>query len=345
MFLKFKIYLIALIALSSKPSFADPIQIEARIANGNWKAKNSIESVKGLEVSLRVKPVKGATIRWYEIIPDISVRYNNAVWPWLPNAYKWKGFDEIKYDRLHLGHFDGKWQIDLHSKCTDDQEGISSKSDSIFSYLKRRFIPSSTLKSSFRNSKLGSFWYQAEVTHNNHILMTPGIGHKDKRGLSPNVFRVSIKKDDDLLGDLTSFFNVPAVFGSTPYQVRNYIGIDCADVLMAAYCKSKRWTIKKDYNVAMLTTKFKTVLKTNIQDGQPASEIQWESDVREGDFIAVKYSSSKQYQHIGALYNDKNGNGLLDKEDLVLHAGPDPLHWSELRTGKFDGTVLILRPD
>jgi hypothetical protein len=52
-----------------------------------------------------------------------------------------------------------------------------------------------------------------------------------------------------------------------------------------------------------------------------------------------------QYQHIGVLYSDKNNNGLLDADDLVIHAGPDPLHFSNLGSGEFNGTIVILRPN
>jgi len=173
--------------------------------------------------------------------------------------------------------------------------------------------------------------------------MTPGIETKDKRGLSPKVFRVSVKKNSGLLGNLTSYFNVPAVFGSTPYQVRNYIGIDCADVLMAAYCKSKKLPIDKDYNVSALTSEFPIIVRSSIRDGNPVSNVRWKKNIREGDFIAVKYFGGSQYQHIGALYKDQNRNGFLDREDLVLHAGPDPLHFSNLKSGAFDGTIVILR--
>jgi len=338
-------FIISAIVLASTCSFAEAPKIESRIANGEWETNNAIDVLRGESVSLRVKPRNGSSIQWFEIIPDISIRYNNAVWPWLPDAYKWKGFDEIKYDRNHLKQFEGKWQIDLpFDEDINNKEIISLKSDSVFSYLKRRILPLSSARSSFRNRRLGSFWYQAEIIYESHSVATSGIDSKDKRGLSPNVFRVSIKQGDDLIGKLTSYFNVPAVFGSTPYQVRNYIGIDCADVLMAAYCKSKNLPINKDFNVAMLTAKFKTILKARIKNGRPTSVIHWEKDVRAGDFIAVKYSGGKQYQHIGALYCDQNKNGFLDEKDLVLHAGPDPLHWSELRAGKFDGTVLIIRP-
>ena len=33
-----------------------------------------------------------------------------------------------------------------------------------------------------------------------------------------------------------------------------------------------------------------------------------------------------------------------DADDLVLHAGPAPLHYSSLASGVFDGDVVILRP-
>jgi hypothetical protein len=63
-----------------------------------------------------------------------------------------------------------------------------------------------------------------------------------------------------------------------------------------------------------------------------------------GDFIAVNYDDSKRYHHIGALYSDHNGNGLLDADDIVLHAGPAPLHFTALSSGAFDGDVVILKP-
>lgn len=341
--LKLSQTLVVIILLILGNSVAMAIVIESKIANGPWKSKRNIEPLVGQVVFLRVKPIEGADIQWFIIQPDINIRYNNAVWPWLPGAYEWKGFDEIKYNRVPLDTFKGKWQIQIFPK-NGEQNTFSTRSDSIVSYLKRRVFDDSK-NSSFRVDNIGSFWFQAEVTKDGRTLNTPGIESKDKRGLSPKVFRISVKQGNDLIGNLTSYFNVPAVFGSTPYQVKNHIGIDCADVLMAAYSKSKNQPIAKDYNVAMLTRKFKTIAKTQISNGEPLSEIRWQKDIQSGDFIAVRYSGSKQYQHIGALYQDKNDNGLLDSEDTVIHAGPDPLHFSKIGAGVFDGKVLILRPE
>lgn len=336
-------YFLPIFLLSN--SSAEPLCVESRIAGGEWKSPRAIEPLHGNAVYLRIRKMDGASIRWFQIKPDINIRYNNAVWPWLPNAYKWKGYDQIKYERIHLSELHGKWEFQLlpDKRCTSDSINQETKGDSLFSYIWRRIFGRFS-KPSFFNKCLGSFWFQAEVTKGADVYKTPGIESNNERGLSPKVFRVSIKKSDDLLGNLMSYFNVPAVFGSTPYQVRNHIGIDCADVLMAAYSKTKSIPIKKDYNVVMLTSKFRNVVKSSIDDGKPASTIRWRKDIRAGDFIAVKRPGGKIYQHIGALYSDQNDNAVLDREDLILHAGPDPLHFSRLKSGVFDGPVVILRP-
>ena len=84
------------------------------------------------------------------------------------------------------------------------------------------------------------------------------------KGLPPQVFRVSVRKYGGFLGYLTSFFNVPGVFGSIPYQSNNYIGSDCCDVLTAAYGKWKGKVITKDYNVDMLVSRLPKRATANI---------------------------------------------------------------------------------
>ena len=80
------------------------------------------------------------------------------------------------------------------------------------------------------------------------------------------------------------------------------------------------------------------------QCGVPAGTIRWGSDVKPGDFIAVRYANARQYQHIGALGADLNKDGALDAGDLVIHAGPAALQVSPLNGGNFDGHVTIIRP-
>ncbi|HEX5751320.1 MAG TPA: hypothetical protein VFZ09_34165 [Archangium sp.] len=57
----------------------------------------------------------------------------------------------------------------------------------------------------------------------------------------------------------------------------------------------------------------------------------------------MRYPGARQFQHVGAFYSDGNANGLLDADDLALHAGPEALHLSRLGEGAFDGEVAILR--
>lgn len=327
---------------------ANRLKIESKIGNGKWEKDNQVEVLQAQHVFLKINRIENSSIKWFQIVPQLDVQYNNAEWPWSRNAYKWRGYADIKYSRIHLSQFDGKWEIEPIQK--NENYSSSSVNPSLQSKIAKFFarlmnmVGESKTQNSFQHRDVGSFWYQAEVVANKNTYKSPGIESNTEKGLSPEVLRVSVRQGNDFIGYLTSYFNVPGVFGSTPYQVRNYIGVDCADVLMAAYSKWKNTPVINDYNVAMLTDKFQTQIKTTITHGQPGGNIYWGKNVRAGDLIAVKYQGSSQYQHIGALYQDKNGNGLLDSEDIVIHAGPDPLHFSDLGSEGFDGVVVILRP-
>jgi hypothetical protein len=191
---------------------------------------------------------------------------------------------------------------------------------------------------------VGSFWYQVEVRTEGGVGRSPGIEDGDGRGLSPEVFRVSVRAGAGYLGWLASFYNVPAVFGSTPYQSRNYIGVDCADVIMVALSRWRDEALTRDWNVQMLTRALPQVLDFGLTRGVPSRPVAWGGDVRPGDLIAVKYPGARMFQHVGALWKDANGDGKLDRDDLVIHAGPQPLHISQLGAGPFDGKVVVLRP-
>jgi hypothetical protein len=191
---------------------------------------------------------------------------------------------------------------------------------------------------------MGSFWYQAVVRQGGKIYRSYGIEDRDKRGLAPKVFRISVRGSEGYIGYLTSFFNVPGLFGSIPYQSHNYIGVDCADVLVAAYCKWKHLSLRKNHCVASLVGGLPKAAELDIKDGKPGKRVRWGKQIKAGCLIAVRYDGARSYQHIGALTGDTNRNGILDRDDMVLHCGPYPLHYSRLSEGKFDGHALILKP-
>lgn len=318
------------------------VVIQSRIDNGAWKKATAIYPLKGQTITLKVAKVSGATVRWYQIIPDISQMYKNANFPWDKNPYKWVGFGKIDYERKELTHFRNQWQIKPFEK-TD-----LSKNKAVGYFTNLFPSPKSTSKmissnSPFYQENVGSFWFQVEIEKRGKIRKSPGIEQSNNQGLSKKVFRVSIRDGKGYLGYVTSFFNVPAIFGSTTYQSNYYIGVDCADLMVAAYSKSKGKRMRKNYNVAMLVNKLKKRTQFELVNGTPNQDIKWGKDVYPGDLIAVKYQGARQYQHIGALYDDVNNNGLLDQNDLVIHAGPYPLQYSYLRSGVFDGHVVILK--
>jgi hypothetical protein len=139
------------------------------------------------------------------------------------------------------------------------------------------------------------------------------------------------------------FFNVPGLFGCTADQSYHYIGIDCADVLVAAHRRWRGLGQGDDINVAWLVDHWRKIASCQIVEGVPKMTLRWETEIRPGDAIAVRYTPGKSFMHIGALHEDANHNGLLDAADEILHAGPQALHVSKLREKGFDGEVVILR--
>ncbi|MHC4105749.1 MAG: hypothetical protein ACYSR9_12475 [Planctomycetota bacterium] len=331
-------------AVPERDIFADCVKynrptilIQSSIDSGPWIKDTSIYPLKGRKIVLKVDRVPEVKIRWYQIVPDISKIYKNANFPWEKDPYKWIGLAKIDYHRKELTKFRDIWQINPFDDENDSE--IRGKESSSYHSSQDK-----AANSRFYHKDVGSFWFQAEIAQEGKIYRSPGIEDSDERGLSPKVFRVSIRDGNGYIGYLTSFFNVPGLFGSITYQSSNYIGTDCADVLMAAYGKWKNKPITKNYNVAMLVSQWRHVEEFDILQGTPDKQLKWGRNINPGDFIAVRYSGSKQYQHIGALFEDANKDGLLDGGDIAIHAGPVPLHCSYIREGNFDGHVVILRP-
>jgi len=312
--------------------------IEARVDDGPWTNSASIYPLKGQKVALRVKRTADSKLRWFSLWPDNSTVYKNANFPWDAEPYKWIGLAKIRYKRQELVSLRDRWEI----YPLEEPAASSLLEATHFSgHLPTGIVGGSQA----RVQPFGSFWFQAEVERAGTFARSYGFEDNDNRGLLPGVFRVSVRDGDGYLGFLTSFFNVPGLFGSTPYQSLNYIGVGCADVLVAAYCAWKNVRIKEDHCVASLVGRLPKVAQFALQHGVPQQEIRWGKHVVPGYLIAVKYPGQKGYQHTGALVEDTNRNGLLDDEDLVLHAGPQPLHYVFLKEGKFDGQVVVLKPD
>lgn len=299
------------------------LTIHHQVDEGLFESKNNVYLIPEQTLKLKVNLSNAKHIKWYQIIPDTSQFYKNANHPWEPNAYQWTGYGKITYNRVEIKPFQNQNEVVLTQEILESNRPQGNH---------------------YYNSKLGSFWFEVVATlEDGTELRTKGIKDVSRKGLSPKVFRVSYMLDSSYLGYLTTFFNVPGIFGSMPYQSRNYIGVDCADVLVATSKVMNKQKNEKNYNVMMLVDMFKTKVKLNIDKGEPNQQLRWGKEFEQGDFIAVKYTPKGRYAHIGMLYGDENNNGILDKEDSVINAGPNALHLTPLRKGAFDGTVVILK--
>lgn len=271
----------------------------------------------------------GDEIRWWQLIPDTRQYYKNANHPWEPNAYQWVGFAKIPCLRRELTTFRGKAEAVVWPKSGD---------------------PTATLHplacpeaGEFYHTDCGSFWFVVEIRRAGMILRSAGLEEAGEKGMSPRVFRLSVRKTAGFLGVLSSYCNVPGLFGCVPWQSYHYVGVDCADVLMAAASRRKGTELKRDWNVEMIVGEWPHAAEVDLSGGVLSAKLKWGTDIKPGYLLAVRYSGAKTYQHIGTLAADANENGVLDAPDTVLHAGPQALQYSELGSGSFNGHLVIMR--
>jgi hypothetical protein len=320
--------------ISTRNSYSSSLVISAKIDDGPWSKKQALYPLKGQSVKLRIPTKSYDKIRWYLIFADLTKYYKNANHPWEPNAYAWTGFEKITYYRMELTRFANETEIAPFFG--------PPLFEPVRALLAKHGRPEWAL--AYYHDDVGTFWFQVEAEKGYKKYRSPGMEDANNRGLTKKVMRVSVRQEAGYLGYLSSLYNVPGVFGSTLSQSLNYVGADCADILMTARAKWKKLPLRNNFNVSMLVDRFRHLSTVTLKGGMPDKEIKWGTTIRPGDFIAVRYSpSGKKFHHIGALYRDGNGNGVLDGEDIVMHAGPDPLHLSALNEGVFDGHVVLLR--
>src|SRR5262249_12697008 len=139
---------------------------------------------------------------------------------------------------------------------------------------------------------------------------------------------------------LTSFFNVPYLFGSAGKgaraQAERYLGADCADILVAAIRRAGR----RDLEYTSVG---------NLVDSLPRVPT---SQARPGDLLALDYLDfeglPRAWDHILVLVEDRGPggvpDGVLGPEDLVADSGgSDGLKISTLAdSGRV--RIAVLRP-
>jgi hypothetical protein len=245
--------------------------------------------------------------------PNASVPvYANAV-VLGPDHGKWIGFDRIEYFESAL-----------------DGDGTTR--------VVREALASAATARAEPWLGLGVMHLAATVHLADTAVATAGAEDAPDGTLAARVFRYSFRAGDDFLGWLTSYFNVPYLFGSAGKgaraQAERYVGADCADVLVAAL---RRIGCKLEYTSV-----------ADLVDALPRVS----GPVRAGDLYALDYVGyaelPRSWDHIVALVEDRGPDGKPDgkpgPEDLVIDSGnADGLKIAPL-ADQGDVRIAVLRP-
>ena len=180
--------------------------------------------------------------------------------------------------------------------------------------------------------------YKVEVRRGTEVWASAGAEKVGKRGILSAVMRVSFRESDDFVGFLTTYFNVPNVFGSAGpgllHQTEQYQGADCADVIVGG---ARRAGARLPYTSASGLRKYapavtgrllldKTGLyRLNGKARGPRARLRWGRDVRRGDLMLIDYvgftDSPRTWDHIAVVSKDRGVKGWFDPSDRVIHMG------------------------
>ncbi|MDD5688134.1 MAG: hypothetical protein PHE88_09930 [Elusimicrobia bacterium] len=297
-------------------------------------------------------------IQWYKVepymihnklgsndpeIPQFDY-YANAHLPFCSKNRGWIGYDTIEYKETELVKFKNQWQINVDAHPTAKEYDI--------------------------NDGMGVMRYKVSIkyfdeTNKEKIISTPGKESTNYYGIKPDVHKIFFRYDNSYLGWMSSYFNVPGVFGSTEIQVKEYTGIDCADLVVASYNKSTDKNIPLT-NVSGLTGLLKKVVGNiylfpdgNLYDSTGENKkpvkIDFGGKIKPGDVIFFDYPEGDNmygyWDHVGVIYKDSGENGIpdniLNNYDLIMHAGFAEPHLSLLNDQGFVADnptkVMIMR--
>jgi hypothetical protein len=273
----------------------------------------------------------GTTVRWVRVEPLLEHRvarpgraergYTNAEL-YGPYHGAWRGYDRLEYTQGDLREAPGIALGGLTVTVSAAHPATVGRDT---------------------HGGAGSAWFAAEVTlPDGAVLRTPDGRSRDRLGLSAQVQRVSFRASDDYLGWLSTYFQVPYVFGSNGsygvnHQTDRYVGADCADVLVGALrARGLRVGYTSVSGIGSLADPITDVLVLGndgvVRDAQGREvALHWGRELRPGDLLAMDFtrdptrSLPRAWDHIGALLGDANDNERLDAEDLLRNAAQEGL--------------------
>lgn len=319
-------------------TLGDPLRLQLVIKTKDSPRGQMLESLPGHD----------AKIRWYKVEPlmyHVDGRGHDPANPdflWYANAGAPGGRtdrkplppDTITYRKNLWKSGVNLWSIEADARPTDKEYD--------------------------RNNGLGTMHFAAELELDGKIYATPALtATKPNTPYPPRLAQLTVQRDKSYLGAVTSFFNVPGVFGSYERQVELRWGVDCADLVVGArrsytgksipftnvtglrYEFVRRGYLELVAEDLWLNVEGRIFKGYSRQSGQLTGEMA--PLVRGGDVIVFNYSpdaTRRSWDHTGVL--DRPGGEpprALSGKDLIIHAGPAEAQVDPLASEKFVSPV------
>lgn len=350
---RFRVECTLALTLAAFTSLAQPRARLVADLGGLPQPGRSVQTRTGIAVTLRAELIgprgephavpPNATVRFFSIESTLhhvafappnpgNPAFSNAVL-FGPHHGRWLGYDSLEYTQREVSQRPGTEVFADHIVVRDAR-------------------PSDPRRDTHGDA--GSAWFSAEITlPDGSVVRTPDASSLDRLGLSADVMRVSFRESDSFVGWLSTYFNVPDVFGSNGtdganHQTDRYVGADCADVLVralrAAGARGVQYTSVA--GIGTYATPISTAFRVDPAAGvttlaRSPRTLRWETDVRVGDLLAIDYADDprnelpRAWDHIGVLVEDRGpdgrADGVLGPDDVLRHMGVVGLSDAPLR--------------
>jgi hypothetical protein len=191
---------------------------------------------------------------------------------------------------------------------------------------------------------VGTMRYQVIVAQGDRAIASPGPEARRGRGsggLSDAVMRVSIRRDDTYLGYLTELFGQPYVWASAglsdaTHQAERLEGADCADFVVYG---ARRLGNMIAYTWTGGLPAVTSLLGAGTRDDHGVYRDERGRPVpfpRPGDLILFP-------RHVGVLVEDRGVIGVLDDQDVMMHALLDTPKQQAIADSGYAETAIEVR--
>ena len=168
---------------------------------------------------------------------------------------------------------------------------------------------------------VGTMRFQVVLTQDGRTIASPGSEARRGRGaggLTDDVLRVSIRRDDSYLGYLTEMYGQPYIWASAglsdaTHQSERLEGADCADFVVYGQRRLGK-------HVAYTWTGGLPAVTTLLASGTRGEDGIYRDAhgrpvpfTRAGDVVLFP-------RHVGVLAEDHGTPGVLDDQDVIMHA-------------------------